>query len=330
MRFVKGLGGLVLALLLLCRPREAALGAARALSHWYASVVPALLPFLVLMPLLTCSEAIHTYKRLLGRAVERAFGLPGSAAPAMVVGMLAGMPAGAIAARSVAARSGMDQGQLRRLVYMSSGFSPAFLVAGIGTGMLWDVATGWRLLAAQLMTQLTLGLLLRNAWRDRLEPVGEAGIGGSDRPPVLAVLTVGGYMALFGALASVSGSLAGETVARASLCLLDVPSGAKLVAGLPWDATAKAVLLAGMCGFGGLCVAAQGLSVLKGCGFKTAEYLGVRALAALLGAAYMALLARLPGVGGAWLVRGDLLLLAALIASILALPVVFGLKKSIS
>ena len=209
-RHIKGLCGLALAMLLLCRPREAALGAAQALSHWYASVVPALLPFLVLMPLLTCSEAVYTYKKLLGRVVERALCLPGSAASAMVIGMLAGMPAGAIAARGVAARSGMDRGQLQRLVFASSGFSPAFLVAGIGMGMLKDVAMGWRLLAAQLLTQLTLGLLLRNAWKDRLQPVGEASPGEGERPPVLAVLTVGGYMALFGALAVSVGSIVGD------------------------------------------------------------------------------------------------------------------------
>ena len=160
-------------MLLLCRPREAALGAAQALSHWYASVVPALLPFLVLMPLLTCSEAVYTYKKLLGRVVERALCLPGSAASAMVIGMLAGMPAGAIAARGV------------------------------------------------------------------------------------AVLTVGGYMALFGALAVSVGSIVGDVPAKILLCLLDVPSGARLVAGLPWGAVERDVLLAGMCGFGGICVTAQ-------------------------------------------------------------------------
>ena len=80
--------GLALAALLLSAPQAAALGAARAMAQWYASVAPALFPFLALMPLLTCDEAATVYELLLGRAMRALFDLPGSTAPALAVGMI--------------------------------------------------------------------------------------------------------------------------------------------------------------------------------------------------------------------------------------------------
>ena len=138
-----------------------------------ASVAPAVFPFLALMPLLTCDEADGPTSALLGRVDRRCSACPARRPRRMVIGMVAGSPAGALAARRVAARSGMDRGQLHRVAVAAMGFSPAFLISGVGAGMLGSAAMGWRLALAQLLTQLTLALLLRGAWRigrSRCEP----------------------------------------------------------------------------------------------------------------------------------------------------------------
>ena len=54
---LRWLGALALAALLLARPAEASLGAARAMALWSASVAPAVFPFLALLPLLTGRDA---------------------------------------------------------------------------------------------------------------------------------------------------------------------------------------------------------------------------------------------------------------------------------
>lgn len=336
MRHLKWVGGFALLALLLAAPQAASRGAARAMLYWSASIAPALFPFLALMPLLTCSEAAEVYEKLLGRAMRGLFRLPGGAAPAMIVGLLAGTPAGTLAARNIAARAGMNRGQLHRLTIAITGFSPAFMVAGVGAGMLGSAGLGWKLLAAQGSTQLTLALLLRRAWRDRGQPVPEA----DERPEaqpvraaVLAVLTIGGYMALFGAIAAAVETRVGGNIADILLCLLDVPSGARRVADLGLAEGETVLLLAAMCGFGGLCVIAQNLSALKGCGLGAAEYIGWRVAAAALNAGYMALLTGLPsGEGQALLdsVRTRPFAAAALAASLLSIPILVAMKKTIS
>ena len=333
MRRYRWLGGLALVMLLLLRSRDAMLGASQALSHWYASVAPALLPFLALLPLLTCPEAVQAYEKLLGRVAKALFDLPGPATSAMIIGMVAGMPAGVVAARDIAARSGMNRGQLHRVAVASSGFSPAFLVGGVGAGMLGSAALGWKLWQAQLLTQVTLAFLLRGAWKERVHPVTGGDGDRGERPPFSAILTVGGYMALFGALTGAIGGIVGARPAQALLCLLDVPTGARHVADLPMVIGTKMVLLSAMCGFGGACVALQGMGVLKDCGFGWASYIGMRGAAAAISAGYMALLVRLPMICSGTTIHGmgeNALAQAALIASIMAVPVLIRLNKTIS
>lgn len=327
---VRPLAGLLLAALLLARPQAAAAGALAAMARWHDAVAPSVFPFLALLPLLTGDEAIRAYAALLGRAAEALFKLPGAAASAMVVGMAAGTPAGAIAARRVAARSGMNRGQLQRLAVIATGFSPAFLIGGIGAGLLGSVPLGWRLALAQALTQLTLALLLRNAWADRTEPVPAADPAREEAPvrgAVLTALTIGGYMALFGALGAAARSIAGGA-ADGLLCALDVPTGASLIASLPLEPSAKLVCLAAICGFGGVCAILQGLGALQDCGIRAGECFALRALAGALCAGWALLLGEIGRIGPPHALRSQPLAAAGLCVSLLALPVWIKCVKS--
>ena len=339
MRRFRWLGALALMALLLSDTRAAMAGAARAMAQWATAVAPALFPFMALMPLLTCEAAARAYERLLGRPVRAALGLPGAAAAAMVAGMVAGAPAGALAARRIAARAGMTQGQLKRLAVAATGFSPAFLVGGVGEGLMHSPALGWKLVQAQLLTQLSTALLLRFAPETGADPVApEAGApsgdrGGPVRSAVLSVATICGWMALFQSAAAVIAAHAGPEAAGALLCLLDAPSGARVIASLsPALEAAKPVLLAAVCGFGGACVAAQNLDALKGCGIRAGYYVRARLLAAAVNAGWMALLTRLAPGGGALLRRASArpFEAAALAAALLVLPALARMRKSIS
>ena len=336
MKHLKWLGGIAVVALLLSKPQAASRGAAEAMARWYASVAPALFPFLALMPLLTSGEAVAAYETLLARPMGTCFRLPGAAAPGMIVGMTAGTPAGALAARNLAAGAGMNRGQMLRLVAATAGFSPAFLVGGIGVGMLNSAAMGRKLWVAQLLTQITLMILLRGAWKRRMDGVEAAGGAVGDQPilgAVTGILTICGYMALFGALASALGEWIGQGPADALVCLMDVPSGALRVSRLAMPEEIRLPLLAGMCGFGGMCVIAQSLGALKGCGAGAGTYVGVRFLAGAIEAGCMALLMKLPKLKLEYMIepiREKPLAAAMLIATILAGPVLAKQIKSIS
>lgn len=339
LRRFRWLGALAMMALLLFDIRAAMAGAIRAMAQWAMTVAPALFPFMALMPLLTCAEAARAYERMLGRPLRAVLDLPGAAAAALVVGMVAGAPTGALAARNVAARAGMTRGRLERLAVAVTGFSPAFLVGGVGEGLMHSPVLGWKLVQAQLLTQLSMTLLLRCAPAPGGDPVAPApgapagDVQGPVRAAVLSVLTICGWMALFQSAAAVIAAHVGPEVAGALLCLLDATSGARVIASLsPALDAAKPVLLAAVCGFGGACVAVQNLDALKGCGVRAGFYARARLLAAAINAGWMALLIRLTPGGGALLRRVGArpFETAALTAALLVLPALARMRKSIS
>ena len=288
----KALGAAALLAALLARPTEAAQGARLALAQWAQGVAPALFPFMALMPLLTGALADRPCRGPLGRAFEALFGLPGAAAPALAAGLAAGSPAGALAARRAAAQTGMPRGRLWQLALGMGGLSPAFLIGGVGAGLLGSPRLGVRLALAQSAAQLTLLALLRRAWRGESQsvpPLPPDQALPPVRAAVQAVLTVGGYMALFAALARAIGALLDPRAGAALLCLMDVPSGAGLLAALSLPMEQRLVLLSALCGFGGLGIGAQNLAALGPDAPPPRVFWSVRLLSAALCALFTAL-----------------------------------------
>ena len=330
MKHMKWLLGLALMLLLLKYPEAAATGALHGAAQWYVNVAPALFPFMALLPLITCKEALEVYEKWLGRPMRALFRLPGAAAPAFVVGMVAGSPAGALAVRQAAASSEMTEGQVQRLATAVCGLSPAYLIGGIGARLLGDPAKGHMLLRAQVFTQVALALMFRNsgaAHAQKVYIIERNRDVPSVRGAVMGVLGVCGYMALFGAVAGAGGQLAGETAGRALLCLLDLPSGAAIAAQrvpTAWRLPA----LAGMCGFGGGCVMAQNVGALRDCGLRPVRFCACRFLAAALNAGFVWINMKLSMHYGEFYEVSPLQI-SAIIAAFMAIPAVIRLKNQI-
>lgn len=311
--------GVGLALLMMCRPEDAANGAREGLRQWYYVVAPSLFPFMALMPLLTCPEANRCYDAALGGVTRRLFGLPGSAASPMVVGMIAGSPAGCAAARAVAVGEGYTRGQLARVAVACCGMSPAFFISAVGAGMLGDVGLGHILLRSQIAAQLLMLALSRPICRDDgpIEAAETVGAG----TPVLSILNVAGYMALFGAIA---GALRLPAVQLA----LDVTAGSRLLCDLNLDINWKLPALSALAGYGGLCVCAQNIGILRDCGVHPARFVLARGLAGLLAAGFTALQLRLD-----WTVipafKPQIVSISCILAVFLTIPALYRLGRTI-
>lgn len=315
---LRWLAGAAAMALLLAEPRAAAEAARGALALWYRQVAPALFPFMALMPLLTCEAGLQFYERIFG-GLMGCLGLPGASASALVVGLLAGSPAGCAAARRASA--GMNCAQLTRLAAGCGGLSPGFLISGVGAGLLGSAELGHVLLRSQIAASLLI-LLLPGGDRTPVPPPPEDG-GGS---AVSAILGVAGYMVLFAALAGALRPLTGPLMGDALLSVMDVTSGAAVAAELPVPVFHKMLLLSTLTGFGGACVCAQNLRSLAGSGIKPAAFLLRRALTAALAAALTAAQLRCE-----WKITVNSgpnpLAMAALCAVLLCLPAILRLRK---
>ena len=165
--YVKLFGALGLVFLLLPLAGGGALRRAGGDADVVGSVGPSLFPFLALLPMLTAPAARRVYARALGWLMRPLFRLPGSAAPALLIGLLAGSPAGALAVERVS--EGMPRGEARRLGLMCAGVSPVYLVGGVGAALFGSAAMGLWLALAQAAGQLLLGVALRGRFAEDAE-----------------------------------------------------------------------------------------------------------------------------------------------------------------
>lgn len=299
-------------------PAEAGAAALEGMHSWAHSVAPAMFPFVAVMPYLTCNEARRVYDRLLGGAVRRAFRLPGGCASAVVTGLMAGSPAGALAVRRVAAAEKLTRGQAARLAGIACGVSPMYALSVMGSALAGSRAVGWRLVIAQTTAQLVTGLMFRRAFEGENELLEPELQHETERPvsaAVQAVMRVGGYMALFSAGLALARRMLGDWVMYASP-FIDLPAGAEFCArsALPEWASAAAL------GFGGICIACQNIGAL---GIKPEHYIAQKlTCGGLCAGAYMAMSALNGGAETAVYVNsGGCFERSTLIMIVLALPV---------
>lgn len=332
MKKAKFWGAALVVMALFIRPEASVAGAQRAMRLWCGSVAPALFPFLALMPMLTGEEACRIYDAALSRVMKPLFGLSGATAPAVVVGLIAGSPGGALAARRVAARTGMKRCDAKRMALALSGVSPAYLVLGVGQGLYGSARLGMRLALIQLCVQLVLLCLLRGAFagEEAVEPLPEALDGQNPiRAAVENVLAICGYMVLFGGISSAIASFAGEKAGFALLLATDLPSGLEALA--HWRGTGRMMLQGAAIGFGGLCIAAQNVDALRAIGVRWRDYLGVRAIAAALSACTSGILLKACEAAGEISLgtAGQTYAFSLLMAGLAAVPGLVLLTKSL-
>jgi len=260
------MAGLVFAALLLTSPVDALAAARQAISVWALSFVPALLPFFAVTPALSSDEAAGLYTRIFGRVFEALFGCPGQLSGAALIGLMAGSPAGAIAAQRL--RGSATSAELARGALLASGVSPGFLISAVGAAMLGDSSLGLTLFWSQLGALLLGGLLLRRAFSGGAPalavPMVSAPKGDALTGAAMAMLSVCAHMVVFAVAARLIAKLLPDGCEAGVLSLMEVSGGCAAVAAAPLARAVRMVLLAFTCGFGGLSILTQNLNRLPG------------------------------------------------------------------
>ena len=252
-------------------------------SLWAVSVLPAALPFLFLTGLLAGTPLFARLARLLA-PFFRLFGVSGTGGCCACLSMLSGYPAGARTVADAYARGAISQHEMLRTAALASTSGPAFLVGVAGAAMAKDAAIGWAMLCAHFAgILLPVFLLARFAPRERR--TGAIALPGTSNLPqtlstsVLAVLTVGGAVALFYCFGCMLSDLLAPLCLPETLCnilvgLMEMTSGCARLLAAP---TALHVSLATfLVTFGGLCVLLQQWTFLAGTGVPLGKFLLVK------------------------------------------------------
>ena len=277
---------------------EALRGAAReGLALCAGSVIPALFPFLAASSLLLklgFGDALAgPLAPLMGL-----YRLPGEAAGALALGLAGGYPVGARTAAELYAQGSLTRDEAERLLTFCNNANPAFLLSGLGLGVLGSDRAGLWLWLIHLFSALVTGLVLaRKPGRrggGRSLPRKDAAPEGS-----FPELLVGAVQGALGAILGICAFVELFYVLGLPLRRLPAPWGAGLAGAAELFSASAAlpggrlgfVLAAGLAGFGGLSVLCQTAAVLAPQGLSPVPSLRGKLLQGVLSAALAAALA---------------------------------------
>ncbi|RJE86705.1 hypothetical protein D3P07_16065 [Paenibacillus sp. 1011MAR3C5] len=151
---------------IIVRPDASFQASLQGLTVWWNIVFPGLLPFLVLYEIMLAFGLAHAIGTMLQPLMQRALGLPGEAALALVFGWAGGYPAGSEAVASLRKRELLNRAQGQRLLSFAHMPNPLFMLVVIGAGFLHKPIAGMMIAAAVWVSALWL-LLMTSIFRQR-------------------------------------------------------------------------------------------------------------------------------------------------------------------
>lgn len=124
-------------------------------------VIPSLFPFFVCSRLLIGLGVGRVFSRVLSRGMRPLFGVPGSGALAVVLGVFGGYPVGASTVVGLYEKGACTKTEGERLLAFCNNAGPLFVIGSVGAGMLHSRKLGIMLYLIHLVSALLTGVLFR-------------------------------------------------------------------------------------------------------------------------------------------------------------------------
>lgn len=291
-------------------PQAAFAGAKSGLLLWFNSVLPSLLPCVILSNLLIRFGIAGYLAKLLAPAGRVLFGLtPYGCYPAFL-GFFSGLPVGAKAAADLTVQGRITREEAEYVITFCNNVSPMFLISFVAAESLKLPGYGYLLCAVIWLSSILSGRLVTLPARRRAKKSEACQAPGlvtaMERRSVIeevddaimdsfSVLTkTGGYIILFSVLAQILLALVSSDIAAGFLCgLLETTTGIGTIASGPRSGAVRVIACTAAAAFGGLSGLAQTKSVTKEAGLSLTRYTAAKIISAVFAAAAAFLCIRL-------------------------------------
>ena len=267
-------------LYLLCRPQAASASVRSGLLLWYHSVVPTLLPFMLLTGLLLRLRLLEPLLPFLQRCLAPVFGCSGYGVFAILCGFTAGFPMGAKLTRTLLDQEKISHKEACHLIGFVNNPSPAFLLSYVAADQWQHPELGILLIGNVFGSALLYGILSSFRFRSvRTDPsrsgsVRAAAIHESPQDcfalidsciedAVSATVRIGVYLIVFSMLVDAAASipLASTPVGLVLFAALELTNGIHLIAHSTLSFQVQLVLIPALAAFGGCSVIAQSIGI---------------------------------------------------------------------
>lgn len=290
-------------ILMLFRPADSFAGASSGLLLWYESVLPNLLPFIIISGLVIKMQITRPIGAILYPILKHFLPISKEGCYPFFIGFLSGIPVGAKTSSDLLENKQLSLQEGQFLAGLCNNASPMFILGYISTVKLGSPRIGIFLcgilyLSAIISALLCYHLLIKNSEPKGLVRVNEVEV---LRPlsykafrfemldeTILAafevVTKVGGYIVLFSVLASIVESFQffNQYISAVITSLLEITVGIHNISKLTLSLDIKIVLIATITAFGGFSGLAQTKSVMGTTGLSIRTYLVSKILNAVV------------------------------------------------
>lgn len=289
-------------LYLMLFPAKALSATTHALILWSGSVVPALLPLMILSRFLITSDSVYFFLKPFSFLGKHLFSLTPFGSYALLIGFLCGYPMGVKTLSDLQKSQLISQDESFYLAGFINQISPGFLITYICTRLLHQSDMILPYVLIIYGASLTYGLMFKpncifsNSfsisdphYRDKTKKT-------SDRPSLFSlldvtieesitqILKIGGYMVLFSIFSSSICCIPviPDFVKAILSAFLEISYGAEQLYSLSLSPFIKYLLLTIFLAFGGLCSAFQSSSYLFEIGLSMKKYIKTKAMISVI------------------------------------------------
>jgi len=265
-----------------------------ALSVCVRSLIPSLFPFMIFTELLLCAKEGRACLQKLAQPFSFCLGCSKDGGVAYIIGILFGFPLGikTLLESYNAGRISKKEAELLFLFCNNTG--PAFLIGGIGIGMLHSPAAGVFLYVLQIAVSLFFGITLRKRTQKACKmrqksatpkkEIAKSSFSSIMQRSVLNMLSICGYVAFFSVIAALVAPCLSSVPFKVSLyAFTEIGSAAAFIAQTLAQTPFLLPALAFAVNFSGISVFLQALDFCADAKLSTRCYLPAKLLQGALG-----------------------------------------------
>lgn len=296
-------GILLFFLTMLLRPQEVFLGAGKGLLLWFQTVLPTLLPFMILSGLLISTNSILYLDRIFSPIFCKLFHISETASFAVVTGFFCGYPMGAKVTADLLRQGKISQKEGQYLLSFCNNTSPMFLISYI----VWQNLQNRSLLLPSVLLLfgtpiLASALFYPFFFRKTCDVSNTSPIPSNTKkqaPNICikfqmldtcimnsfeTITKIGGYIILFSILISLLSSDPFQKISFLKMILpfLEITNGIPMLCTSSLPLAMRFTLTMALTAFGGICSVAQTNCMLEGTGLSIIPYFFQKVITALL------------------------------------------------
>lgn len=245
---------------------QAISGTRNGLLLWYQTLIPSLLPFLLVTNALSETNAYQAATHFFSRYTNKNI----YPVMAIVLGNLCGYPIGGKILNDFVHNRYIKAEDANRLLCLASQASPMFLIGYVHMHILHDQLP-LSIFLLSIYTPTILFTLLQNVRKSSFPSKSQAPSGTSYRlcitdtflHTVNILVVIGMYVILFSIVIQILQPVCQLLISRLLLSSLEITNGLQLMQSLPMSTTCKVAAISALSAYGGLCSAFQIRGVLS-------------------------------------------------------------------